>query len=136
MKQPGQNRLFRCRVNRPVRSRGPGKWLVMILAALVGCGGPPQVGAGNYRLIESLRTAISARQSEWLEENAKLASQRKATGELNDEQYAAFESIITQARDGNWADAESEVIRFAKAQRLSAEEIEQRKAKQGPSNNR
>jgi len=44
MKNPGQNRLSRLRVS--------GKWLVMILAALAGCGGPPQVGAGNHRLIE------------------------------------------------------------------------------------
>jgi hypothetical protein len=106
------------------------------LAALVGCGGPPQVGAGNYRLIESLRTAISARRSDWLEENAKLASQRQAAGDLNEEQFAAFESIIAQARDGNWTDAENEVIRFAKAQRLSAEEIEQWKAKQAGVHNR
>ncbi len=130
MIRPRHNQLLRCRVKRPVRSCASAKWLVMILAASIGCGGPPQVGAGNYRLIESLRTAISARRSDWLEENAKLASQRQAAGELNNEQFAAFESIITQARGGNWADAENEVIRFAKAQRLSADEIEQRKAKQ------
>jgi hypothetical protein len=136
MKNPRQTRLSRCRVNRPAGLCVSGKWLVLILAALAGCGGPPQVGAGNYRLIESLRTAISARRSDWLEENAKLASLRHAAGELNDEQFAAFESIIAQARGGNWADAESEVIRFAKAQRLSADEIEERKAKQAPAKNR
>jgi len=83
-----------------------------------------------------LRTAISARRSDWLEENAKVASLRHAADELNDEQFAAFESIISQARGGNWADAESEVIRFAKAQRLSADEIEERKAKQAPAKTR
>ncbi len=104
-------------------------WLLMGLVALVGCE-RPQVGANNYRLIESLRTAISARRGDWLDENVKLISQRHASGEMNDGQFAAFESILALARGGDWAGAETEVIRLAKAQQPSPAELELLKSKQ------
>jgi hypothetical protein len=125
-----------CLVDRPTRRHPSANWLVAILVVSAGCGGPPQVGAKNYRLIESLRTAISARRSDWLEDNARLASKRREAGQLDDEQFAAFESIIALARAGNWADAEYEVIRLAKAQQLSAQEIELRRPKQTSLHNR
>ena len=102
--------------------------LLMGLILAVGCG-PPQVGPGNYKLVAGLRTAISARRIDWLETTAKIVSERHAAGELNDEQFAAIESIIAQSRQGNWEQAESEVIRLSKAQRPTTEEIEQLKAK-------
>lgn len=96
------------------------------LILLMGCGGQPQMGAGNLRLVDSLRTAVSARRSDWLDENARLAAERHAAGELNDEQFASLQAIVAQARDGHWEDAESAVIRLAKAQRpaATAEQIE------------
>ncbi|MBI3837997.1 MAG: hypothetical protein HY288_08700 [Planctomycetia bacterium] len=102
-------------------------WLFVGLIALVGCG-RPQVGANNYRLIESLRTALSARRIDWLEENAKLISQRHSSGEMNDEQFSAFESILALARGDNWAEAEIEAIRLAKAQQPSPAELERMKS--------
>jgi hypothetical protein len=98
-------------------------WLLMGLVVLAGCG-RPQVGANNYRLIESLRTAVSARRGDWLDENVKLIFQRHASGEMNDEPFAAFESIVALARGGDWAEAETEVIRLAKAQQPSRAELE------------
>lgn len=90
----------------------------LALVLVVGCG-PPQVGQGNYRLVESLRTAISARRVDWLEETAKMAERRHEAGQLGDKPYTAFEAIIEQARAGDWEDAESEVVKLAKAQRAS-----------------
>ncbi len=106
-------------------------WVCIIVssALLVGCSGPLQVGPSNYRLIQGLRTAISARRTDWLEAAAKVASDRHASDDLNDEQFGALEAIVAQARAGRWEEAESEVIRLAKAQKPSAEEIEQSKAK-------
>ncbi len=109
-------------------SRVTQAWLLTGLAVAAGCG-PPQVGPGNYKLVAGLRTAISARRIDWLETTAKLASERHAAGELNDEQFAALESIIAQGRQGHWEQAESEVVRLSKAQRPTAEEIEQLKVK-------
>ena len=102
------------------------RWACIIIssAGLAGCYGPPQVGIDNYRLVQGLRTAISARRGDWLEAATKVVSERHASGDLNDEQYGALEGIIAQARAGQWEAAEDEVIRLAKAQKPSAEEIE------------
>lgn len=48
---------------------------------------------------------------------------------MSDEQFAAFESIIEAGRAGNWSDAESDVMRLAKAQHVTPEEAEQIRAK-------
>jgi len=93
------------------------KLLVMLLL-VAGCG-PPQVGQGNHRLIQSLRTAISARRADWLEQTARMAQRRRDAGQLEDEPYAALEGIIEQARGGDWEGAEEEVVRLANAQRGS-----------------
>jgi hypothetical protein len=91
-----------------------------LLVLLAGCGGPPQVGAENLGVIESLRTAISTRNDTWLEDNAKLIAQRHERGQLDDAQFAAFEHIIQQARGGDWAGAETQVVALAKAQRAGS----------------
>jgi hypothetical protein len=102
--------------------------LLMGLLVVCGCGGPPQVGANNYRLIDSLRTAVSARRSDWVEDNANLITQRRAAGKMSDETWATFQAIIDLARGGNWADAQSGVIRLAKVQRATPEELERKKS--------
>jgi hypothetical protein len=86
---------------------------------LAGCGTQPQVGPGNARLVESLRTAVSTRRTDWLEDNAKAVAGRHASGQLADEPYEALQAIIEQARAGNWQDAETAVLKLAKAQRAA-----------------
>ncbi len=103
--------------------------LLIAVGFAVGCGGPPQVGVNNYRLVEGLRTAVSARRTDWLEDTAQVIKERHASGELNDEPFAALEAIIVQARDAQWKEAESEVVRLAKAQHASAEEQQRMRAK-------
>jgi hypothetical protein len=90
-----------------------------ILLLLSGCGGQPQAGPGNARLVESLRTAISTRRTDWLEDNAKAVASRHESGQLADESYEALQAIIDQARAGNWDGAESAVLKLAKAQRAA-----------------
>jgi hypothetical protein len=90
---------------------------LVLLVLLAGCGRPPQVGAENLAVIESLRTAVSTRNDTWLEDNARLIAQRHERGQLDDAQFAAFDNIIRQARGGDWAGAETQVVALAKAQR-------------------
>jgi hypothetical protein len=85
----------------------------------LGCGGPPQLGAQNVRLVESLRTAISARRTDWLEQAAKTASARHESGQLDDRQYAALDAIVQQARAGEWEAAEAAVVDLAKGQQAA-----------------
>jgi hypothetical protein len=81
-----------------------------------GCSKPPQMPADGRNLIGSLRTAVSAQRKDWLEENAKLVEKKRSEKKLTDEQYAEFQSIIADARNGNWSAAEKETIRLEQAQ--------------------
>jgi hypothetical protein len=92
------------------------KWIAIVLLLLSGCG-QPQVGADNARLVESLRTAISTRRTDWLDDTAKTVATRHDSGQLADKPYQALQAIIDQARAGQWEDAETAVLKLAKAQR-------------------
>jgi hypothetical protein len=108
--------------------------LAAVLALVCGCSRPPQMGTENYRLVAGLRTAISTHRIDWLEAAAKEADKRHSAGGLSDEQFAQIEAIVGQARAGDWATAEDDVIRLEKAQQPSAEDIEKAKAKRAPPN--
>jgi len=86
-------------------------------ALLSGCGRQPQMQLKNLRLAESLRTAISAKRTDWLEQNAKLFDERHKSGELSDTEYQALEAILNTAQQGDWATAQTQIIRLEKAQR-------------------
>jgi hypothetical protein len=90
---------------------------VLSAVLVAGCSQAPQVGPENYPLIESLRTAVSARNEDWLADNARLIAERRQKGQLSEQQFAEFEAIIAQARTNDWTGAEARVIALAKAQR-------------------
>ena len=95
------------------------------LALTAGGCSPPQVSSpANQRLIAGLRTGISARNSEWLEQTVDVVEERRAVGEMGDEEYEAFKAIIDKAKAGQWEDAEQDTIAFLKAQRPAPEQID------------
>ena len=71
--------------------------LALALSVLLGCG-RPQAAPRNRALIAALRTAVNTRNSEWLEKNAKQVEERRAAGEMGEEEYNGFQSIIAMAR--------------------------------------
>jgi len=93
------------------------RWLVLAAVLLAGCGSSPQLGTENYRLVESLRTAISSRRADWLDDNAKKITARHDAGQLDDAQFAALQAIVDDARSGDWEAAEQAVLELVKAQR-------------------
>ena len=97
---------------------------VMVGLSMIGCARPQASSPDNQQLIGSLRTAISARNPEWLEENAKVLEERRAGGEVADAEYEEFQAIIAMAKEGQWEAAEREVTRFLKSQRPTQEQIE------------
>ena len=98
---------------------------------LAGCG-YPQAAPTNLRMISALRTALSARNPEWLEQNVEAIEARRAAGEMGDEEYEAFQAIVAKAKAGDWESAERESVAFQKAQRPTAEQIEQLPAADSP----
>jgi hypothetical protein len=102
------------------------RFLVVLVASAVciaGCG-PPQATPQNQQLISSLRTALSAQNPEWLDQNVKLLEERRTAGQVSDGELEAFQAIIEQARAGQWKEAEEDAIAFQKAQRPTREQIE------------
>ena len=71
----------------------------------------------NRRLIESLRTALSARNTEWLAANWKLIEKAHTDGSMDDAEFSRFKEIVDIARSGEWADAEEQVVKLAKGQK-------------------
>lgn len=107
----------------PLRPRLMPVW-ALGLALVAGCG-HPQVAPVNLRLTASLRTALSARNEEWLAQNEKLVEERHQAGQMGDDEYASFRAIIDQARGGDWEGAERESVALQKAQRPSQEQVDQ-----------
>ncbi len=102
--------------------RRPWLPLLMMIATLpIGCG-PAQVEHRNRDLIESLLTAVSARNTEWLAENMALIEARRADGTLGDSDAKALEPIVAHARAGRWAEAETLAFDLRDAQRPTAED--------------
>ena len=96
----------------------------LIVAAMFGCS-YPVAEPMNMELISSLRTALSTRNDKWLAENEAIVEQRHEKGEMRDDEYEAFRSIIQRAREGDWQGAERASVRFQKAQRPTQQQIEQ-----------
>src|SRR3954451_4313946 len=95
-----------------------------LLTGAAGCGRPPQVAGANRELIVSLATAVSARNSSWLNENAWLLEQRRSAGKCSGTEYATFKAIIDVARAGDWKSAEDAVYALRDAQEPTAQDLD------------
>jgi hypothetical protein len=108
-------------------SRRPKRFALTAIALgfllLPGCG-YPAAAEDNMELISALRTALSARNPKWLDENDAVIEKRHAAGQMGDDEYAAFKKIIERARSGEWQDAERSCMAFQRAQRPTPEQIE------------
>ncbi len=96
----------------------------MVGLSMIGCGRPQASSPDNQQLIGSLRTAISARNPEWLEQNVEVLEERRAAGEVADAEYEEFQAIIAMAKEGRWEAAEREVTKFLNSQRPTQEQQE------------
>lgn len=104
-------------------------WTLCAALLFVGCGGPPQVAPANRRLIDGLRTATSSEQMQWVDESVKQIDEGKQNGTVSDQEYEEFQSIVRLAKDGKWKEANTAAVRFGKAQKPTAEEVERAKAR-------
>lgn len=95
---------------------------LLCLALLAGCG-QPKVQPNNLELTVTLRTALSTQNAEWLAMNVAAIEERHTAGLMNDDEYAAFQSIVATAKAGDWESAERAAVRLQKAQRPTAEQV-------------
>lgn len=98
--------------------------LVPLCLLAIGCGRPPQVARDHRKLIESVLTAVSAQNRQWLEANARIIDQLRARGELTSAEQQSFDAIIANARAGDWATAENQAYELRDAQRVTREDLD------------
>lgn len=105
--------------------RPHGILIALLLAACwgAGCGGPPQVSRANRRIVESLATAVSARNRAWLDQNVELIDDRRARGQISDKEGAAFQAIVEKAKEGDWDAAEKLAFALRDVQAASSEDV-------------
>lgn len=96
--------------------------LCLGLVLISGCGYPAATPE-NLGLITSLRTALSARNVEWLDANEQKIEARRLAGQMTDDEYETFQSIVAEARRGDWESAERAAVKFQRAQRPTDEQI-------------
>jgi hypothetical protein len=77
---------------------------------------PPAVEFDNLKYIQLLSTAISSRNSEWVEKVELAVDERRSAQQMSDAEHAHFEGLIAHARGGNWELADRECFAFAEAQ--------------------
>ena len=100
----------------PARGRPIGAPLIVGLSARVaswGCGGEPsRREVDNARAFEALLTAVSLKNEQQLERDARTIDERHASGELSDGKYRELGEIIGRARAKDWAGAEKRAYEF------------------------
>lgn len=112
------NSMWRRRIG---RWRAAVLWLALPTALCCGgCGSSQQYSGKDLRLLEALRTAVSAHKLEWLEASAKQIEKAHQQGTITDEGFEALQSVVTEARAGDWKRAEKQIIQLEKAQRPPA----------------
>jgi hypothetical protein len=77
---------------------------------------PPAVEFDNLKYVQLLRTAVSARNSNWLAGVEKAVELRAAEGKLSDPEREHFGHVVALARDDRWDDADRAAYEFEAAQ--------------------
>ncbi len=90
--------------------------LPLILVGLsgpFGCGGEPSLREiRNAQAFEALLTAVSLRNVQEVERDAKRIDQRHDAGELSDGNYQSLSAIIAKARAKDWGGAAKQAYDF------------------------
>jgi hypothetical protein len=87
--------------------------------ACEGCGGPPQIGPDrdSFKAVDALYTAVSLRDSQLLTRCAQTIQDLRANGKLPEAAGQSLESMIAEAREGKWEDAQGRLGDFMRRQR-------------------
>ena len=98
-----------------------GRAAAAVLAAAVlligdGCNRVQQFDPAHRRLLEQLRTAVSARRSDWVDATARVANKQHDSNQLSDTEYAAVITIIEMTHAGQWAEANKAALELERGQ--------------------
>ena len=93
--------------------------LVFLALAIVGCGGPAQIGAEpeTFKAIDALYTAVSLREVKLVDQCQETLKGLHDSGKLGDDPFNSLEAMITEAKGGAWEDAQTRLSHFMQGQR-------------------
>lgn len=77
---------------------------------------PPAVEYDNLRYVQLLRTAVSARNADWLAGVEKAIDLRAAEGKMSGPEREHFGHVVALARGDRWEDADRAAYEFELAQ--------------------
>ena len=102
--------------------RVPLPTLLVLFVVFAGCGST-QVAPANRQTLAALQTAVSAKNTEWLGAVAQQLDGKRTKGEISGDEFRAFNTIIQQAKAGQWDAALKRVFALSEAQRPTAEDL-------------
>ena len=94
----------------------------MTCLMMVGCG-RTQVSAPNRRLLASLQTAVSAKQTDWLEAAARQLADKRSAGEVSESEFKVMNAIVVKAKSGDWKGSQQDVFALSEGQQPTAEDL-------------
>ena len=101
-------------------------FVAALLLLLAGCGSQTQIAPANRKLLEGLQTAVSSKNTEWLEAVVKQLDDRRTKGEISSAEFQSIGAVIQLAKADDWDTALKRVFALSEAQRPTAEDQEQR----------
>jgi hypothetical protein len=87
-------------------------FLFTLTLLLPGCSAPTEAERDNRRLVDAILTAITMKNTIWLDDDAELAEKRHLAGQLTDAEYDELTAIIEKAKSGDWQTAEKKGYEF------------------------
>ncbi|MDG3005021.1 hypothetical protein [Paludisphaera mucosa] len=98
--------------------RGAALLAPAILAAALGCGGPPQIGADAeaFKTVDALYTAVSLREPALVDQCLAALKSLREAGKLDPAPCDALEGLAAEAKGGGWESAQSRLARFMRGQ--------------------
>jgi len=91
----------------------------LMLASLAGCGRPPQLGddKASFKAVDALYTAVSLRNLDHLQRCESVLHDLRAKGNLTPPAADSLDAVITEARGGQWEEAQLHLGGFMRGQR-------------------
>lgn len=99
--------------------RLPQSALWLFLSAVVGCGGPAQIGPDReaFTTIDALYTAVSLREPTQVDRCASTLASLRDQKKLPEPAHDALRAIIAEAKEGAWESSQSKLRQFMLGQR-------------------
>ena len=102
----------------------------------LGCGQTLQISPQHRKLLAALQTAVSAKNTQWLDSVASDLKTRRDEDQITDREFSAIQSIIDLAKSGDWSRAQQNSFKLSEGQRPSADDLaalkERQRAKEPP----